>query len=101
LRALVLDPEFPCVGARSAMNQAAYRFGMYAELASEEATAQLASDLERFVGEQADLPGEFSTFVTCFDTPKVRDPLEFEALADVLVLLCRASVFRRRSVARR
>ena len=28
LRAVILDPEFPCVGARSAVNQASYRFAI-------------------------------------------------------------------------
>src|SRR5215204_4076537 len=36
LRALVLNPAFPCLGARAAFNQQAYRFGMYAGLGSDD-----------------------------------------------------------------
>lgn len=79
-RALILDPEFPCVGARSAINQASYRFGMYQEMASAESTNLLAGDLASFVSEQDGLEGQFSTFIACFDTPKVKEPLEFEGL---------------------
>ena len=77
-RGLVLDPEFPCVGARSALNQGSYRFGLYRAMSDEAATAGLAHDLFTFVREQDDIPGEFSTFVACFEAPKFRDELEFE-----------------------
>lgn len=79
-RALVLDPEFPCIGARSAISQASYRFGMYPEIDTAATTAGLAYDLFDFVREQEDLAGEFSTFIACFDAPKVRDGVEFESL---------------------
>jgi FPC/CPF motif-containing protein YcgG len=79
-RALVLDPEFPCVGARSAMNQASYRFAMYDEMATEVTTDALARDLAMFVREQDAIEGEFTTFIACFDAPKVKDGIEFERL---------------------
>jgi FPC/CPF motif-containing protein YcgG len=78
LRALVLDPEFPCVGARSALNQSAYRFALYPEMNAEGSTAGLAHDLHEFVAEQDGIEGEFSTFIACFDAPKFRDLVEFE-----------------------
>ena len=80
LRALILDPEFPCVGARSAMNQGSYRFGMYEELAAGETTMPLAHDLLSFVREQPSIEGQFTTFIACFDGPKVMTPEEFELL---------------------
>jgi uncharacterized protein len=61
LRALVLDPEYPCVGSRSAMNQGSYRFAMYDEMNTPESTAGLARDLFRFVQEQDGIEGEFTT----------------------------------------
>ncbi len=79
-RALVLDPEFPCVGARSALNQNSYRFAMYGEMDTEASTAGLARDLHAFVREQPDIAGEFTSFIACFEAPKVRDPEEFEEL---------------------
>jgi FPC/CPF motif-containing protein YcgG len=80
LRALILDPEYPCVGSRSALNQGSYRFGMYQELASPEATAGLARDLYTFLAEQPSIEGEFTTFIACFDTPKSISAEEFEQL---------------------
>ena len=80
LRALVLDPEFPCVGSRSAFNQNSYRFAMYTEMNTDAATAGLAHDLFAFTREQPSIEGQFTTFVACFDTPKVKEPLEFEEL---------------------
>ena len=45
-RALLHDPEFPCVGAKSVVNQDSYRFGLYGKLGSKDATAGLALDLD-------------------------------------------------------
>ncbi len=68
-RALVLNPAFSCVGARSAIRRGNYRFGLYAQMESPAATAGLARDLFDFAEEQADLGGEFSTFVASFEAP--------------------------------
>jgi FPC/CPF motif-containing protein YcgG len=77
-RALILDPEYPCVGSRSALNQGSYRFAMYDELGSEDSTKALAVDLHSFVKEQDEIEGEFTTFIAAFDRPKVKDDIEFE-----------------------
>lgn len=79
-RALVLDPEYPCVGARSAMNQGSYRFAMYPELATADTTSVLAKDLQSFVEDQPTIVGDFTTFVAVFDAPKIITPEEFEGL---------------------
>ncbi len=78
LRALILDPEYPCVGSRSAMNQGSYRFAMYKEMNTPEADEALARDLYTFVQEQPAIDGEFTTFIACFDSPKSLTPEEFE-----------------------
>jgi FPC/CPF motif-containing protein YcgG len=78
LRALVLDPQFPCVGARSAFNQESYRFAMYGELAGPNTTEALARDLAHFAEELPTMDGQFATFITCYEEPKVLDELEFE-----------------------
>ncbi len=80
LRALVHDPEFPCVGAKSVMNQHSYRFGLYPEIADEASTAGLAHDLFEFIQERPSINGEFSSFIASFIGPKVRTPKEFEVL---------------------
>jgi FPC/CPF motif-containing protein YcgG len=66
LRALVLDPEFPCLGARSAVNRGAYRFTLCPALASSAATAVLSRDLSAFVAEQPSLGADFTTFIASF-----------------------------------
>jgi uncharacterized protein len=80
VRALVLNPAFPCLGARAAFNQGAYRFGMYAALASDGATAALRDDLLAFVAEQPGMGSAFTTFVASFDGPLPRDERDFERL---------------------
>jgi uncharacterized protein len=80
LRALLHDPDFPCVGAKSIVNQASYRFGLYKRLAESDDTAALARDLSRFIGERPAIEGEFSSFIACFQEPKVKTPKEFEGL---------------------
>lgn len=79
-RALVLNPQFSCVGAKSAIQQGGYRIGCYDELASAQATAGLARDLFRFLQEQPALNGEFSTFVATFSHPVIHSEQQFEKL---------------------
>ncbi|MCC7363516.1 MAG: YqcI/YcgG family protein [Dehalococcoidia bacterium] len=80
LRAVLHDPDFPCVGAKSIMNQHSYRFALYDELASEGSTHGLAYDLATFVEEMATIEGEFVSFIACFKEPKPRTPKPFETL---------------------
>lgn len=80
LRALLHDPEFPCVGAKSVVNQSSYRFGLYSALGSEASTAGLALDLYRFIEDRPTLDGEFTSFIASFLAPKVRSAVQFERL---------------------
>ena len=79
-RALVLNPQFSCVGAKSAVQTGSYRIGNYAELGSPGATAGLAHDLTTFIQEQSLMEGEFSTLVATFTGPVGTDEGEFERL---------------------
>lgn len=79
-RALVLDPEFPCVGARAAVNQGTYRFGMFETLGDGASSAELAACLQAFAGEYPSIDSDFTSFIACFDAPKVKDGEEFERL---------------------
>ena len=79
-RALVLNPQFSCVGAKSAVQTGSYRIGHYAELGSPGATAGLAHDLTTFIQEQSLMEGEFSTLVATFTGPVGTDEGEFERL---------------------
>lgn len=79
-RALILNPSFPCIGARAAFNQGTYRFAMYPTMGSPEATAGLCHDLFYFVHEQDEMESEFTTFVACFSGPAPVDERHFESL---------------------
>jgi uncharacterized protein len=80
LRELIVGSEFPCLGARSALNRSTYRFGLYGPLGSPQAAKPLAEDLLRFVVEQPTLEGNFTTFIASFDGPNPQDEAHFEAL---------------------
>jgi FPC/CPF motif-containing protein YcgG len=80
LRALLHDPDFPCVGAKSVINQNSYRFGLYQQLATPAATAGLALDLLQFRREQDDIDGEFHSYIASFVEPKLRTGATFEKL---------------------
>lgn len=79
LRDLVLDPDYPCVMARSAFNRDSYRLAMYGELgAAEENAALLCHDLYAFAAEfPAPVAGAVS-FIACFRGPAPADELAFE-----------------------
>jgi len=77
LRAFVLDPRYPCVGAKSAFNNGSYRLGIYERLAKPAATAALARDLAAFTREIDEI-GAFATFVAMFERPRELDDVGFE-----------------------
>lgn len=77
-RGFVLNPQFVCVGAKSAINHETYRLGVYDRLASPEATAGLGHDLYEFLKEVGDVDNEFTTFVAAFREPTDLDEVGFE-----------------------
>ena len=79
-RALILNPQFSCVGAKSAISHGGYRIGNYGEMGSAQATAGLAYDLYHFVQELPSIEGEFSTFVATFTDPIIASEEQFEGL---------------------
>jgi FPC/CPF motif-containing protein YcgG len=83
-RAFLHDPAFPCLGARSLVNQRSYRFGLYRRLSEPSSTAGLAVDLRRFVEEMPSSEGDFSSFIACFLEPKVQSLKQFEGLRDAI-----------------
>lgn len=78
LQEMIVDAEYPCIGAQAAFRQESYRLGVYPELDSEEATAGLAFDLFTFVEEQRRTPQDFATFVGAFAGPHGMDEATFE-----------------------
>lgn len=78
-RGFVLNPDFSCVGAKSAVMHETCRLGIYDRLADPGATAGLGRDLFTFAHEPAD-DAEFRTFVAMFRGPGEADEAEFERL---------------------
>ncbi len=77
-RAFVQDPQYTCVGAKSAINNSSYRLGVYDELGSADATAALARDLTSFLAQQGSIDARFATFVAVFQRPQSTDEEGFE-----------------------
>ena len=71
-RGFVGDPHYPCVGAKSAVNNDSYRLAVYGDLASGDATAGLCRDLFRFRHELDGIDATFATFAAVFyESPPV------------------------------
>lgn len=79
-REFVLRPEFPCLGAKAALNSQTCTIHVYNELASPEATANLAVDLGRFAETQREANQDYATLVAVFAQPEVTDETRFEDL---------------------
>lgn len=77
-REFILDPAFPCVAAKAAVNAHADRLHVYDELASPGATAALSRDLAAFVEEQKRIASDYVTFVAVFKQPLELSETEFE-----------------------
>ena len=68
--ALVMDPAFPCLGARSAVHREAYSFHLYSDMNDTDSLKEMAADLEQFGRDRPSLPGRFATFVASFERPR-------------------------------
>jgi uncharacterized protein len=79
-RELVLDPEFPCLGAKAAIKHNSYRFGFYPQMNTGETSSALAYDLWEFVREQPLLNSDYTTFIAGFSGPRAANELEWEKL---------------------
>jgi FPC/CPF motif-containing protein YcgG len=79
-RAHVLGPDFSCVGAKAAVNNNTYRFGLYEELVADATTHALAYDLCEYARERPTFETDFASFVACFDAPAPEDEREWEGV---------------------
>ncbi len=80
LRQQILGQSYPCTGAISAFSQKTYRFGLYPNLASDEAVRAVCHDLYCFSHEFPALGDNFITFVTMFRGPVIESEQHFEDL---------------------
>ena len=77
----VQNPNFSCVGAKSAVAHETVRLGVYDRLGSPESAAGLARDLFTFTHESTQLSEtDFVTFVAMFREPGDLDEAAFEKL---------------------
>jgi len=79
-RNFVLQPEFPCVGARAAFNSSTYELSVFDALASEATTAALGEELFRFTRSAVFQESEYATFVAVFRSPLEIDETDFDGL---------------------
>ncbi|MFL6530657.1 MAG: guanitoxin biosynthesis heme-dependent pre-guanitoxin N-hydroxylase GntA [Chthoniobacterales bacterium] len=79
-REFVMQPEFPCVGARAAFNSGSYLIEVYDALGGEAASARLTRDLYDFTRSDLRHESEFATFVAIFRGPTDCEESQFEQL---------------------
>jgi uncharacterized protein len=79
-REFVQQPEFSCLGAKTALHDDALKVASYRELASAESTAELSHDLSQFANSQLIREKPFANFVAIFQAPLEIDEIEFEHL---------------------
>lgn len=98
-RQFVLQPEFPCLGAKAAFNSDSQTLRVFDELAGQETTTALAEALYQFAravgrdsvepnqpaafefgGSTESRPTEYATFIAIFERPRKADEVEFENL---------------------
>ena len=75
----IRSPQFPCVGARSAVNRQRARFHLYPGFSDERAVREICADLARFSDEFPDPGVEPVTFVAMFEQT-VASEEDFERL---------------------
>ena len=79
-RQFVTRPEFPCLGAKAALNAEACSLRVFGELGGGEATTSLARALYEFTAPDLRSASEYATFVAIFEGPRELDEMEFEEL---------------------
>jgi FPC/CPF motif-containing protein YcgG len=80
LRQQILGQVYPCIGAVSAFSQKHYRFGLYPELACDNAVRAVCHDLYCFCHEFPTLDDHFVTFIAMFRGPAIQSEEHFEDL---------------------
>lgn len=80
LRQQILGHFYPCTGAISTFTPKSYRFGLYPELASEDAVRAVCHDLYCFSHEFPVINDHFLTFIAMFHGPVLQFEQDFEDL---------------------
>jgi FPC/CPF motif-containing protein YcgG len=74
----VMRSQFPCLGAKAAINSDSYSLRTFPELGSPAGTAALATSLYEFTA--SGMTNEYATFVAIFERPRDIDEIQFEEL---------------------
>ncbi|AKD04156.1 hypothetical protein PKOR_15005 [Pontibacter korlensis] len=74
----VSDTEYPCVGAKAALNSSQLRIGIYGKMATAASTEQLGSDLKHYIKETLAANSEYMTMIAVFTEEGPATELEFE-----------------------
>src|SRR5690349_8990293 len=74
----VADPEFPCLGAKAALNAGSQVLRVYQKLGAKECATELARHLEAFILSEARRAQAFATFVAVFREPRGVSEEQFE-----------------------
>jgi FPC/CPF motif-containing protein YcgG len=79
LEAMVLHPDYPCLGARSVFNRDRATVVVLEELATDASTQTLVNALTSF-GQETDRAAGFASLVAVFRATSIADETEFETL---------------------
>ena len=79
-RALILQADFPCLGAKSALHGDSFNLRCFSELGGRQATRELAAALLEFTRSQEAAPSQYATFVAIFQGPRDLTEIDFERL---------------------
>lgn len=76
-REKISNMDFPCVGAKAAINSNQYRLGIYGRMGAEATTQALGADLKMYVEETLAINSEYMTMIAIF-TDEIDSELDFE-----------------------
>lgn len=69
--------DYPCVGAKSAINTNQFRFGIYGLMGTEETTEALGSDLKKYIEETISANSNYMSMIAIFKD-KIESEFDFE-----------------------
>ncbi len=78
LRAFITHEDYPCVGAKAALNKRSYRLAQYGALGEEGTVRDCTSDVQWFARAADSIDRHAATFIAVFDDPGVGDEPRFE-----------------------
>lgn len=76
----IADSQYPCLGAKAALNAGSLKVKSYIELGSFESSLKLALDLGRFLRSDLFRQHDYASFVAIFGGPISIDEIKFETL---------------------